>query len=108
MTIDAGSEIYYSPYDNALNMNPYPMLRRPREGAPLYYNAERDFYLLSRYDDVTRALVDHETFCSGARRNPRVDQGRPRGALRPSWLSRIRHCTTFTAGCWPDCSRHGR
>ena len=65
MTIDAAGEVYYSPYDHALNMDPYPMLRRLREEAPLYYNAEHDFYVLSRYDDVTSALVDNHTFCSG-------------------------------------------
>ena len=48
MTVDATSEIHYSPYDNALNVDPYPMLRRLREEAPLYYNDEHGFYLLSR------------------------------------------------------------
>ena len=65
MTIDATSEIYYDPYDHALNRDPYPMLRRLREEAPLYYNAERDFYVLSRFADVSKGLVDHETFQSG-------------------------------------------
>lgn len=65
MTIDAASEIYYSPYDPALNLNPYPMLRRLREEAPLYYNEEHDFYVLSRYEDVTGARGDHDTFASG-------------------------------------------
>ncbi|WP_413467680.1 cytochrome P450 [Mycobacterium sp. RTGN3] len=40
------------------------MFRRLREEAPLYYNAQHDFYALSRYDDVNRALVDHDTFSS--------------------------------------------
>jgi cytochrome P450 len=35
-----------------------------RDTAPLYYNAEHDFYALSRFDDVNRALVDHQTFSS--------------------------------------------
>jgi cytochrome P450 len=65
MTIHAASEIDYDPYDHALNMNPYPMLRRLREEAPLYFNEEYGFYLLSRYDDVSEALVDHDTFSSG-------------------------------------------
>jgi cytochrome P450 len=39
-------------------------LRRLREEAPLYYNAQYDFYALSRFDDVNKALVDHRTFSS--------------------------------------------
>ena len=35
-----------------------------REEAPLYYNEQHDFYALSRFADVDRALVDHETFSS--------------------------------------------
>jgi cytochrome P450 len=65
MTIDAVSEIHYDPYDHAHNLNPYPTLRRMREEAPLYYNAEYGFYALSRYKDVSRGLVDHTTFISG-------------------------------------------
>ena len=64
MTVDAAEEIHYDPYDLELNANPYPMFRRLRDEAPLYYNAEHDFYALSRFDDVNAALVDHETFSS--------------------------------------------
>ena len=35
-----------------------------REHAPLYYNAEHDFYALSRYADVDAALVDWGTYSS--------------------------------------------
>jgi cytochrome P450 len=38
--------------------------RRLREEAPLYYNAQYDFYAVSRFDDVQRALVDRETYSS--------------------------------------------
>src|SRR5262249_30484746 len=44
--------------------DPYPMFRRLREEAPLYYNEPHDFYALSRFDDVNKALVDHVTFSS--------------------------------------------
>nr|WP_237421806.1 cytochrome P450 [Gordonia sp. SID5947] len=40
------------------------MFRALREEAPLYYNAEHDFYALSRHEDVTAALNDYETFSS--------------------------------------------
>ncbi|KLO30502.1 cytochrome P450 [Mycolicibacter heraklionensis] len=64
MTVTTTDEARYDPYDIDLNSDPYPMFRRLREEAPLYYNAEHDFYALSRFDDVNKALVDHQTFSS--------------------------------------------
>ncbi len=57
-------DVYYDPYDVALNADPYPMFRRLREEAPLYYNSQHDFYALSRFADVDKGLVDHGTFSS--------------------------------------------
>ncbi len=57
-------ELYYDPYDIELNMNPYAVFARIREEAPLYYNHKHDFYALSRFDDVNKAVIDHETFIS--------------------------------------------
>ncbi|MCK8645851.1 cytochrome P450 [Mycobacterium colombiense] len=64
MNTRTADDLYYDPWDVDLNADPYPMFRRIREDAPLYYNAEHDFYALSRFDDVNRALVDHQTFSS--------------------------------------------
>lgn len=57
-------EVYFDPYDVAINADPYPTFARLREEAPLYYNEQFDFYALSRFADVNKALVDHETFSS--------------------------------------------
>src|SRR5262245_3722403 len=65
MTIDGTTDLSWDPYDAAVNMDPYPLFRRLRDEAPLYYNEEYDFYALTRADDVERALVDHERFSSG-------------------------------------------
>ena len=54
----------YDPYDVAINADPYPYWRRLRDEAPLYYDEQHDFYALSRYEDVERALVNWETFSS--------------------------------------------
>src|ERR1700738_2551151 len=64
MTASATSEVHFDPYDVELNADPYPMFRRLREEGPLYYNEQHDFYAVSRFDDVSAALVDHETFSS--------------------------------------------
>lgn len=58
-------DVRYDPYDVAINADPYPTFRRLREHAPLYRNAEYDFWALSRFDDVERGLKDWATFRSG-------------------------------------------
>jgi cytochrome P450 len=62
--MDAATDIAYDPYDVEINADPYPVYRRLREEAPLYRNDEHDFYALSRFEDVERALVDNETYIS--------------------------------------------
>ena len=64
MTVSAASDVYFDPYDVQLNADPYPMFRRLREEAPLYYNEQHDFYALSRFADVDRTIVDYQTFSS--------------------------------------------
>ncbi|MGZ4704018.1 MAG: cytochrome P450 [Acidimicrobiales bacterium] len=65
MTVTSASDVYYDPYDVGIDADPYPIFRRLREEAPLYYNEPLDFYAVSRFEDVERGLVDRETFISG-------------------------------------------
>jgi cytochrome P450 len=58
------TDLYYDPYDRDIDADPYPVYRRLRDEAPLYYNEHHDFYAVSRFDDVQRGLVDKETFSS--------------------------------------------
>ena len=44
--------------------DPYPTYSRLREEAPLYHNADRDFWALTRYEDVQAASRDWKTFSS--------------------------------------------
>lgn len=64
MTASTESQVSFDPYDVDLIADPYPMFARLRDEAPLYYNAQFDFYALSRFADVNKALVDHGTFSS--------------------------------------------
>jgi cytochrome P450 len=57
--------VQWDPYDVDIDADPYPVFRRLREEAPLYYNEQYDFYAVSRYDDVERGLVDRDTNISG-------------------------------------------
>ncbi|OFB36862.1 cytochrome [Mycolicibacterium sp. (ex Dasyatis americana)] len=64
MSVSTTSDVYFDPYDVEINANPYPTFARLREESPLYYNEQHDFYALSRFADVNKGLVDHETFSS--------------------------------------------
>jgi cytochrome P450 len=64
VTTSTESDVHFDPYDVELIADPYPMFARLRDEAPLYHNAEYDFFALSRFADVTKALVDHDTFSS--------------------------------------------
>jgi cytochrome P450 len=64
VTISANQGVCFDPYDVELNVDPYPMFAKLREEAPLYYNEQHDFYAVSRFADVNRAIVDYETFSS--------------------------------------------
>jgi len=38
------SSLHYSPYDYAMHEDPYPTYSRLRAEAPVFYNAELDFF----------------------------------------------------------------
>ena len=63
MTTSA-SAIYYDPYDFDIDADPYPVFRRLRDEAPVYYNDKLDFYAVSRFADVESCSVDWQTFSS--------------------------------------------
>lgn len=56
--------VYWDPFDPDIARDPYPIYQRLRAEAPLYYNDRHDFYALSRFDDIDRALADWKTFSS--------------------------------------------
>ncbi|MDQ1481452.1 MAG: hypothetical protein QOI44_2313 [Actinomycetota bacterium] len=55
---------YYDPYDTEIDAAPYPVWKRLREEAPLYYNEQYDFYALSRFADVLSASLEWQTYSS--------------------------------------------
>jgi len=65
MTDPKTVDLYYDPFDFEIDDDPYPVWRRMREEAPLYYNERHDFYALSRWDDVARELPNWQTYRSG-------------------------------------------
>ena len=77
-------DIYYDPYDFEIDADPYPIWKRLRDEAPLYYNEQYDFYALSRFDDVERCSVDWRTLQLGQGHGPRADQERTSRSRRAS------------------------
>ena len=65
MTSEPIAELYYDPFDFDIDDDPYPVWKRMRSETPLYFNDRYNFYALSRYDDVARALPDWQTYRSG-------------------------------------------
>jgi cytochrome P450 len=58
------TDLRFDPYDHDLVADPYPLYRRMRDEMPLYYNPELDFFAVSRFDDVSKVLLDHTTYSS--------------------------------------------
>jgi cytochrome P450 len=65
VTLTRGSGVYYDPYDVDIDTDPYPVWRRLRDEAPLYYNEKYDFFALSRFEDVEKCMLDWDTYRSG-------------------------------------------
>lgn len=64
MITNSAEPVSWDPYSPEYFQNPYPVFRRLREEAPLYFNEEHGFHAISRYAEVERALRDKETFSS--------------------------------------------
>jgi cytochrome P450 len=58
------SDLYWDPYDEDIERNPYEVWRRMRDEAPVYRNDKLDFYALTRFADVEAAHRDPQTFSS--------------------------------------------
>ncbi|MBW8709900.1 MAG: cytochrome P450 [Mycobacterium sp.] len=65
MTEASAVDVYYDPFDFEIDDNPYPIWKRLRDEAPLYYNEKYNLYALSRYEDVARELPNWEIYRSG-------------------------------------------
>jgi cytochrome P450 len=62
--VTATEPLVFDPYDYAFHEDPYPLYARLRDEAPLYHNAERGFWALSRHTDVMESFRDTTRFSS--------------------------------------------
>ncbi|AFM18346.1 cytochrome P450 [Mycolicibacterium chubuense NBB4] len=58
------AELVFDPFSEEFFNGPWEIYRRMREEAPVYYNADYDFYALSRHEDVAAAFKDFQTYSS--------------------------------------------
>lgn len=58
------ADLYYDPYTAINDPDPYPLYKRMRDEAPLYYNDKLDFYAVTRYAECERGLVDAKRYIS--------------------------------------------
>ena len=49
------TDLYWDPIDPALRVDPYPLWKRLRDEAPVYYNEPYKFWALSRFQDIEMA-----------------------------------------------------
>jgi cytochrome P450 len=56
--------VVFDPYSSEFFANPHEIYRRMRTEAPVYFHEQLDFYALTRYEDVTAAFRDHQTYSS--------------------------------------------
>ena len=55
----------YDPFHEPLLSDPYPFFARARADTPVFYAAEIDHWVVARYDDVKRVLLDTDAFSAG-------------------------------------------
>jgi cytochrome P450 len=94
LTTEAGDPVY-DPFSYRLHEDPYPTYAWMREHAPVYRSDQRDFWALSRYDDVLSAL-----------RNPAVFSSRNGISLEPDLWGTDAVKTSFFLAMDPP--EHGR
>ncbi|WP_344888248.1 cytochrome P450 [Nonomuraea antimicrobica] len=88
-------DVVYSPYDPAINDDPYPVYARLRAQAPLYHNPDLGFWALSRHADVSAALADNVLLSSD--HGPLLDPG--------AWGRHARRFLSFVAMDPPEHTR---
>lgn len=81
MATQADADVNFDPYAHEVHDDPYPYYARMREHAPVYYNEQRGYWLLTKWEDCQAAFRDFRTFSSSAgpalEANPNANAGYP-------------------------------
>jgi cytochrome P450 len=87
------TDLYWDPISPELREDPYPLWKRLRDEAPVYYNDRFDFYALSRYHHIEGAHRDHEVFSSNHGTTLETMSPRPVDTAMIIWLDPPKHTT---------------
>ena len=60
----------YDPLAPSTLRDPYPVLTEMREAGPVFYLPELDHYIVTRYDDIERVLLDRDTWSASNASSP--------------------------------------
>lgn len=60
----------YDPLEPSTVRDPYPVLTRMRNEGPVFYLPELDHYIVTRYDDIERVLLDRDTWSAANASSP--------------------------------------
>jgi cytochrome P450 len=87
------AQVNFSPYDPAVDADPFPFYRALRDEAPAYRSEAANMWVLSRYDDVFNAVNDWQTYSSA--RGNLMDEfpgraGNTLGSMDPPRHDRLR------------------
>ena len=56
--------VHFDPFSDEFFSDPFETYRQLRDRAPVYHSTQYDFWALSRYEDVAKAMRDRETYSS--------------------------------------------
>lgn len=66
----SGNAEDFSLFDADYIENPYPYLEQFRQQAPVFFNKETGFWIVTRYEDVNKCFVDRNLFSAANTINP--------------------------------------
>lgn len=85
MAAQAEMGVNFDPYAHEVHDDPYPYYARMREHAPVYYNEQHGYWLLTKWDDCQAAFRDFRTFSSSA--GPALEANQDANAGYPMFIN---------------------
>ena len=77
--------VYFDPYAHEVHDDPYPYYARMRQHAPVYYNEQHGYWLLTKWEDCQAAFRDFRTFSSSA--GPALEANQDANAGYPMFIN---------------------
>ncbi|MFT5033248.1 MAG: cytochrome P450 [Bermanella sp.] len=85
MASQSETGVHFDPYAHEVHHDPYPYYAKMRQHAPVYYNEQHGYWLLSKWDDCQAAFRDFRTFSSSA--GPALEANQDANAGYPMFIN---------------------